>query len=300
VLDTADDGIIIVDEQARVLMFNKACEWLFGYAAADVLGVSIKTILPPENAEERDGYIWEPSRGGIRDIKGIWQKVMGRHRDGTVFPIELSVSEAITQDGRKFIAILRDRRSRHEFEQQLNQLQVDLLRMARASVTGQMGGAFAHELNQLLTALVQYLQVVEGTSIRPSGATGPPQSSADIPMAVDPIKHGALNFSEKPFDVNTVVARVREAIEAWMQRAKNCDGNILPEYFSGHDLLTPREREVLGQIASGASNKESGRKLGISPRTIEVHRARIMEKLGAKNAADLVRIVLSDGRVHSN
>ena len=63
--------------------------------------------------------------------------------------------------------------------------------------------------------------------------------------------------------------------------------------FAGQALLTPREREVLAQIAAGASNKEAGRQLGISPRTIEVHRARIMEKLGARNAADLVRIVLS-------
>ena len=62
------------------------------------------------------------------------------------------------------------------------------------------------------------------------------------------------------------------------------------------ELLTPREGEVLARIADGASNKEAGRQLGISPRTIEVHRARIMEKLGAKNAADLVRIVLTDRR----
>jgi two-component system, LuxR family, response regulator FixJ len=60
-------------------------------------------------------------------------------------------------------------------------------------------------------------------------------------------------------------------------------------------LLTPRNREVLAQIAAGASNKEAGRHLGISPRTIEVHRALIMEKIGARNSADLVRIVLSGG-----
>ena len=63
--------------------------------------------------------------------------------------------------------------------------------------------------------------------------------------------------------------------------------------FPGYNDLTPREREVLKQIVGGFSNKETGRKLGVSPRTIEVHRARIMAKLGAKNAADLVRIVLS-------
>ena len=62
--------------------------------------------------------------------------------------------------------------------------------------------------------------------------------------------------------------------------------------------LTPRERQVLAAIMAGASNKEAGRTLGISPRTIEVHRARIMEKLGAKNAADLVRIVLRQGPRH--
>jgi two-component system, LuxR family, response regulator FixJ len=118
----------------------------------------------------------------------------------------------------------------------------------------------------------------------------------DIPMAVDAIKHGALDFIEKPFDGNTVVTRVGEAIAAWTRRQQEGAGGVLSNQFPGHDLLTPREREVLAQIAGGASNKEAGRQLGISPRTIEVHRARIMEKLGAKNAADLVRIVLSEGR----
>jgi FixJ family two-component response regulator len=119
----------------------------------------------------------------------------------------------------------------------------------------------------------------------------------DIPMAVEAIKHGALDFIEKPFDAETVVTRVREAIEAWARRATDGKSDdFLTKQFQGHELLTPREREVLGQIASGASNKEAGRHLGISPRTIEVHRARIMEKLGAKNAADLVRIVLSESR----
>jgi two-component system, LuxR family, response regulator FixJ len=118
----------------------------------------------------------------------------------------------------------------------------------------------------------------------------------DIPMAVDAIKHGALDFIEKPFDADTVVSRVREAIDTRDRRVAASSTVPLRPSFPGMDLLTPREREVLSQIASGASNKEAGRHLGISPRTIEVHRARIMEKLGAKNAADLVRIVLTEGR----
>jgi len=121
----------------------------------------------------------------------------------------------------------------------------------------------------------------------------------DIPMAVDAIKNGALDFIEKPFNADTVVSRVREAIEAWGRRREAGSGSgVLSLPFPGRDSLTPREREVLAQIAAGASNKEAGRQLGISPRTIEVHRARIMEKLGAKNAADLVRIVMSEPRGH--
>ncbi len=118
----------------------------------------------------------------------------------------------------------------------------------------------------------------------------------DIPTAVEAIRNGALDFIEKPFDAAAVVARVRSAMDAW--HAGNGKDSILARDFPGHDRLTARERDVLQRIAQGASNKEAGRELGISPRTIEVHRARIMEKLAAKNAADLMRIVLRGGRGH--
>lgn len=115
----------------------------------------------------------------------------------------------------------------------------------------------------------------------------------DIPMAVNAIKAGAHDFLEKPFDAEEVIGRVREAVHKRRKAAEN--GSKLGLRFNGADLLTPRERDVLEQIAHGASNKEAGRELGISPRTIEVHRARIMEKLGARNTADLVRIVFTEG-----
>lgn len=110
----------------------------------------------------------------------------------------------------------------------------------------------------------------------------------DIPMAVEAIRNGAFDFIEKPFSADTVLERVRESIAAMKQRKPQSE---TPD-FKGAELLTRREHEVLKEITDGASNKEAGRTLGISPRTVEVHRARIMEKLGARNAADLVRIVL--------
>jgi FixJ family two-component response regulator len=119
----------------------------------------------------------------------------------------------------------------------------------------------------------------------------------DIAMAVSAIKNGALDFIEKPFRGSEIVGRLHEAIEAYARRqAESATSNVTTLHFPGREPLTRREREVLEQFTSGASNKEAGRHLGISPRTIEDHRANIMKKLGARNAADLIRIVMSAPR----
>jgi FixJ family two-component response regulator len=118
----------------------------------------------------------------------------------------------------------------------------------------------------------------------------------DVSCAVEAVKSGAFDYLVKPFDARSIVVRVAGAIAVFRKRSAYTDGeNSWRAEFPGLALLTPREREVLAQIAAGASNKEAGRRLGISPRTIEVHRARVMEKIGARNAADLVRIVLGNG-----
>jgi len=115
---------------------------------------------------------------------------------------------------------------------------------------------------------------------------------SDIALAVEAMKKGALDFLEKPFVASAMIERIRDAVTA---HRNACDAAIEGlASFSGRHRLTGRERDVLGLLAYGASNKEAGRRLGISPRTIEVHRARIMEKLGARNSADMMRIVLSE------
>jgi FixJ family two-component response regulator len=117
----------------------------------------------------------------------------------------------------------------------------------------------------------------------------------DITMAVSAIKNGALDFIEKPFRGSEIVARLDEAIGAYARRQADAS-KATSLHFPGREPLTRREREVLEQFAAGSSNKEAGRQLGISPRTIEDHRANIMKKLGARNAADLIRIVLTAQR----
>jgi FixJ family two-component response regulator len=119
----------------------------------------------------------------------------------------------------------------------------------------------------------------------------------DIPMAVNAIKNGALDFIEKPFRGSEIVTRLHDAITAFTRRqSAGAMTKIGSLHFPGREPLTRREREVLEQFTAGASNNEAGRTLGISPRTIEDHRANIMKKLGARNAADLIRIVMTAQR----
>jgi FixJ family two-component response regulator len=118
----------------------------------------------------------------------------------------------------------------------------------------------------------------------------------DVGCAVEAVKNGAFDYLVKPFDPHAIVMRVSAAIALSAKcssLANGARGRMMD--FPGQKLLTRREYEVLTQIAAGSSNKEVGRHLGISPRTVEVHRARIMEKIGARNGADLVRIVLGGG-----
>ena len=117
----------------------------------------------------------------------------------------------------------------------------------------------------------------------------------DIPTAVAAIRSGALDFIENPFRGSEIVERVAAAIAAFAEKS-SIESRPSSEYFAGREALTKRELEVLDRIVSGLSNKEAGRLLGISPRTMEEHRANIMRKLAARNTADLVRIVHARAR----
>ncbi|HVW92964.1 MAG TPA: LuxR C-terminal-related transcriptional regulator [Devosia sp.] len=117
-------------------------------------------------------------------------------------------------------------------------------------------------------------------------------NATDVDLAVRAMKAGASDVVTKPIDTERLVRAVLDALRQDVHLGAVQGGKRLVE-VRGFAQLTPREREVLQLITNGQSNKEAGRELGISPRTIEVHRARVMEKLGAKNTADLMRIVLT-------
>jgi len=113
-----------------------------------------------------------------------------------------------------------------------------------------------------------------------------------VEQAVRAMKAGASDVITMPIDTEHFIRSVRDVLRRDVHLGAST-GGYRPVEVRGFSQLTPREREVLQLITNGQSNKEAGRELGISPRTIEVHRARVMEKLGARNTADLLRIVLT-------
>ena len=114
----------------------------------------------------------------------------------------------------------------------------------------------------------------------------------DVPMAVKAMKLGARDFIEKPFDTNLLLAAIRSALQPAAGRRQASVDPALAEHVG---RLTPREREVLEHLVAGRSNKEVGLELGISPRTVEIHRARLMEKMAADSLAQLVRMAIDAG-----
>ncbi|HHY50754.1 MAG TPA: response regulator transcription factor [Alphaproteobacteria bacterium] len=118
------------------------------------------------------------------------------------------------------------------------------------------------------------------------------EDQPSVEAAVLAMKAGAADVITKPIDSERLLRAVRETLRRDIHVGA-VNGGSRPVEVHGFAQLTPREREVLQLITDGQSNKEAGRLLGISPRTIEVHRARVMEKLGARNTAELMRIVLT-------
>jgi DNA-binding CsgD family transcriptional regulator len=184
--------------------------------------------------------------------------------------------------------------------EKLSRLQGDLVSEAVRRAVDDVGAAIAHQLSEPLTALLLYLHEIKRGDEHFEGAAAVPLSAGVVDSAlheaerVCSIMERLGQSDQTSVDAETALARGRSAIDGWTLKNHALDSDAAPPLpYANQHLLTPREQEVLGLITGGASNKEGGHRLGISTRTFEVHRAHLMGKLGARNAADLVRIALS-------
>jgi two-component system sensor kinase FixL len=157
ILETVPDAIIVIDERGLIESFSTAAERMFGYSSAEVVGRNVSMLMPTPHREEHDGYLARYLTTGEKRIIGIGRVVAGLRKDGTTFPLELAVGEAVHKGGRLFTGFIRDLTERKADERRLEELQTELAHVSRLGEMGQMGSTLAHELNQPLTAVLAYL-----------------------------------------------------------------------------------------------------------------------------------------------
>jgi two-component system, LuxR family, sensor kinase FixL len=158
ILETVPDAMVVIDSRGVVQSFSRAAERLFGYRSTDICGQNVKMLMPSPYRDQHDGYLDRYLTTGERRIIGIGRVVVGRRKDGSTFPMELSVGE-VNQDGRRlFTGFVRDLTERQQTDRRLQELQEGLLHVSRLRSMGQMAAALAHELNQPLTATANYVR----------------------------------------------------------------------------------------------------------------------------------------------
>jgi two-component system, LuxR family, sensor kinase FixL len=158
ILDTVPDAMIVIDTKGIIRSFSTAAERLFGYAPNEVLGRNIKMLMPSPYREAHDSYIERYLRTGERRIIGIGRVVVGERKDGSTFPMELAVGEMKSSNERFFTGFIRDLTERQQTEARLQELQSELVHISRLTAMGEMASTLAHELNQPLSAIANYMK----------------------------------------------------------------------------------------------------------------------------------------------
>jgi len=158
ILATVPDAMVVIDEHGRIVSFSAAAERLFGYSEPEVTGRNVAMLMPSPDRERHDAYLQRYAETGERRIIGIGRIVVGLRRDGTEFPMELAVGEANADGHRIFTGFVRDLSEQQRNELRLKELQSELIHVSRLSAMGTMASTLAHELNQPLTAIANYLE----------------------------------------------------------------------------------------------------------------------------------------------
>ncbi|MFQ5760561.1 MAG: PAS domain S-box protein [Acidiferrobacterales bacterium] len=154
VIDNVVDGVVIIDRRGLVAAFNPAAERMFGYRAEEVLGREVKILMPEPDGSRHQGFVDGYVRTGDAKIIGVGREVIGRRKDGSVFPMYLSVGEMAGGDQPRFIGILRDVTEHKDLERQLRQSH-------KMEALGQLTGGVAHDFNNLLAVLVMDLEELD-------------------------------------------------------------------------------------------------------------------------------------------
>ena len=199
ILNTVPDAMILIDEKGVMRAFSPTAERLFGWPVDEAVGQNVNILMPDPHREAHDTYLERYYRTGERRIIGRGRIVMGRRRDGSTFPMELAVGEMRTSEGRFFTGFVRDLTERQQAQARLQEVQEDLVRVSRLTALGEMASALAHELNQPLAAITNYLK----GSKRLLLARG---------MSDDRLTHAIEEASSQALRAGEIIRRLREFV----------------------------------------------------------------------------------------
>jgi two-component system sensor kinase FixL len=158
ILDTVPDATVVIDAKGVMQSFNTSAVRQFGYSVEEALGRNVSMLMPTPYREQHDGYLMRYLTTGEKRIIGIDRVVVGRRKDGSTFPMKLAVGQ-MTVGGRTFFTgFIRDLTEREESQAKLDQARNELIRLARVNELGEMASTLAHELNQPLSAIANYVQ----------------------------------------------------------------------------------------------------------------------------------------------
>jgi two-component system sensor kinase FixL len=158
ILQTVPDAMIIIDEQGRIESLSRTAERLFGYSMAEIAGQNVSLFMPLPYREQHDVYIKRYLSTGERRIIGIGRIVVGQRKDGSTFPMHLTVGELRSAERHYFTGFIRDLTDQQLTESRLKELQSEVTHMSRYTALGEMASTLAHEINQPLTAINNYLK----------------------------------------------------------------------------------------------------------------------------------------------
>jgi two-component system, LuxR family, sensor kinase FixL len=171
ILETVPDAMIIIDERGNIVSFSAAAEAMFGYTEAELLGENVSVLMPSPDRERHDGYMERYGRTGERRIIGIGRVTNARRRDGSNFPIHLHVGETRAGGQRLFTGFIEDLTERQETLHRLSDLQSELAHVSRVTAMGTLATSLAHELNQPLTAIANYVETARDLLDEPNPET---------------------------------------------------------------------------------------------------------------------------------
>ena len=195
ILDAVPDATVVIDADGIVTSFSRAAVRQFGYEPAEVIGSNVRMLMPQPYHDQHDGYIARYRRTGEKRIIDKDRVVVGRRKDGSTFPMTLAVGEMPAGDQQYFTGFIRDLTERQENAARLDNAQVELARLARLNELGEMASTLAHELNQPLSAVANYIQgcillldkVSEEYAVRMRGALS--EAAKQAIRAGDIIRH---------------------------------------------------------------------------------------------------------------